>query len=110
MCRQTCRVHAMTWPRGRSAVSDDEMSFEEPAGPELARAALEAARGKAAGKSKRRRSVLSTNPHSRRSGYTGAGPDARDPQPFGRLLRRLVSERGWEKPAAEAQVIGNWEK
>jgi predicted nucleic acid-binding Zn ribbon protein len=53
---------------------------------------------------------LSTNPQFRRSGYTGAGPDPRDPQPFGGLLRRLVAERGWEKPAAEAQVIGNWDK
>jgi predicted nucleic acid-binding Zn ribbon protein len=61
--------------------------------------------------SKKRRSALSTNPQSsRRSGYTGSGPDARDPQPFGRLLRRLVADRGWERPAAEARVLGSWDR
>jgi predicted nucleic acid-binding Zn ribbon protein len=42
-------------------------------------------------------------------GYSGAGPDPRDPQLFGTILGRLVKTRGWQRPAAEARVFGNWE-
>lgn len=82
-------------------------------GPDLARAALDAARAGRARPISRRRSSLSTNGFSadgRKRGYTGAGPDARDPQPLGRLVRRLVRDRGWEEPAAQAQVLGCWEQ
>jgi predicted nucleic acid-binding Zn ribbon protein len=81
------------------------------AGAQLARAALDAAR--AAGR------TYTTKPGApprqagdgqsgRRRRWSGAGPDPRDPQPLGRLVRRLVSDRGWEKPAAEARVLGDW--
>ncbi len=40
---------------------------------------------------------------------TGAGPDANDPQPFGALIDRLVHDRGWERSAADAAVMGRWE-
>nr|WP_306661493.1 DciA family protein [Mangrovihabitans endophyticus] len=43
-------------------------------------------------------------------GYSGPGPDPRDPQPFGAVLERLMKARGWEKPRAEATVFGAWEK
>jgi predicted nucleic acid-binding Zn ribbon protein len=43
-------------------------------------------------------------------GYSGAGADPRDPQPFGTLVRRLVSDRGWEATAASAGVLANWDR
>jgi len=49
-------------------------------------------------------------PATRRRGYSGAGPDPRDPQPFGAILERLVKARGWGRPAAEATVFGAWER
>jgi len=45
---------------------------------------------------------------ARRGGYSGAGPDPRDPQPFGALVRRLIADRGWEATAASASVLANW--
>jgi predicted nucleic acid-binding Zn ribbon protein len=46
----------------------------------------------------------------RATGYSGAGPDSRDPQAFGAILARLVKARGWQRPAAEATVFGAWER
>jgi predicted nucleic acid-binding Zn ribbon protein len=43
-------------------------------------------------------------------GYSGPGPDPRDPQPFGAVLARLIQARGWQRPAAEALVFGAWPK
>ncbi|HET8659876.1 MAG TPA: DciA family protein [Micromonosporaceae bacterium] len=62
------------------------------------------AAGKAAGRGRTGR------PAARRRGYSGAGPDPRDPQPFGAILERLVKARGWGRPAAEATVFGAWER
>src|ERR1700750_1702910 len=38
----------------------------------------------------------------RSGGYSGSGPDPRDPQPFGALVKRLMADRGWETTAASA--------
>jgi predicted nucleic acid-binding Zn ribbon protein len=46
----------------------------------------------------------------RRRGWSGPGPDPRDPQLFGAVLNRLVKDRGWEGPAAEATLFGQWER
>ncbi len=80
------------------------------AGPELARAVLDAARV--------RRSTRPGAPGGtgdggrawRPRGYSGPGPDPRDPQPFGALLAKMVKSRGWTAPAAEATVFGDWAK
>jgi predicted nucleic acid-binding Zn ribbon protein len=92
----------------------------ELSGPELARAALEAARARAAGRPGRRRGPAGSGsagrdgdagPAGRRQrGYSGPGPDPRDPQPFGSILAKLVKTRGWQRPTAEATVFGAWEK
>ena len=81
-----------------------------PAGPELARAVLDAAlaKRKAAAPRPRRRSGGDSG--ARLRGYSGPGPDPRDPQLFGDVLARLVKARGWERPKAEATVFGAWEK
>jgi predicted nucleic acid-binding Zn ribbon protein len=82
---------------------------ESPAGPELARAVLDAA--KARRPAPRRRSAVGEGPGSGRRlrGYSGPGPDPRDPQPIGAVLARLVQVRGWQRPAAEARIFGMWE-
>ena len=49
-------------------------------------------------------------PEVRRGGYSGAGPDPRDPQPFGALVRRLMADRGWEATAASASVLAGWDR
>jgi predicted nucleic acid-binding Zn ribbon protein len=91
---------------------------EPPPGPELARAVLDAAKrrtrrparnsdgdgggvaagtaGKAGARTRRPR------------GYSGPGPDSRDPQPLGAILDRLMQVRGWQRPAAEARIFASW--
>ena len=84
---------------------------EGVAGPELARAVLDAALAKrrSAARTPRRRTEQDAGGRRLR-GYSGPGPDPRDPQLFGAVLERLMKARGWEKPKAEATVFGAWEK
>jgi predicted nucleic acid-binding Zn ribbon protein len=85
---------------------------EAAAGPELARAVLDAALAKrrAAQRAPRRHTDDGQGGGKRLRGYSGPGPDPRDPQLFGAVLERLMKQRGWQKPAAEATVFGAWEK
>ncbi|MGI5212592.1 DUF721 domain-containing protein [Plantactinospora sp. CA-290183] len=99
----------------------------ELTGPELARAVVDAAlaRRRAGGPARRNRTggdldAAATGgepgagrpgqPRRRLRGYSGPGPDPRDPQLFGAVLARLVKSRGWQQPAAEATVFGAWER
>lgn len=80
-------------------------------GPELARAVLDAAKARRQAAPPRRRATSGGDPQTRRArGYSGPGPDPRDPQPFGDVLAKLVQARGWQRPAAEATVFGAWER
>ena len=81
-------------------------------GPELARAVLDAAlaRRRATQQAPRRRTGSDEGTGRRLRGYSGPGPDPRDPQLFGVMLERIMKQRGWQKPAAEAKVFGAWEK
>ena len=83
-----------------------------PAGPELARAVLDAALAKrrAGARPARGRSGGGDGDGKRLRGYSGPGPDPRDPQLFGAVLQRLMKARGWERPKAEATVFGAWER
>ncbi len=58
----------------------------------------------------RRRPGSGEGSGKRLRGYSGPGPDPRDPQLFGDMLQRLMRARGWERPKAEATVFGAWEK
>lgn len=81
-------------------------SGRDLSGPELARAVLDAAKVK-------RESVpwMRRKPREKRlRGYSGPGPDPRDPALFGDVLARLVKARGWQQPAAEGAVFGAWER
>jgi predicted nucleic acid-binding Zn ribbon protein len=95
-------------PPGGAAGGDSDA---EKRGPELARATVEAALAKRRAQP-RRKAVIdpATGEPRRRRGYTGPGPDPRDPQPFGTLLERMMKARGWQKPKAEATVFGEWER
>nr|WP_233604227.1 DciA family protein [Micromonospora sp. HM5-17] len=101
-------------------------------GPALARAVLDAALARRRANAPRRRTpggveprdpaagaggataadrdTASGAPRRRLRGYSGPGPDPRDPQLFGTVLARLVKARGWQQQAAEATVFGAWER
>jgi predicted nucleic acid-binding Zn ribbon protein len=83
----------------------------EKAGPELARAVLDAAKARRQAAPRRRTPREETAASGRRArGYSGPGPDPRDPQAFGAVLAKLVKARGWQRPAAEAMVFGAWDR
>ncbi|MEU5963666.1 DciA family protein [Micromonospora parva] len=95
-----------------------ESAGGEPAtaasGPELARAVLDAALSRRQAAARVRRAPgggdAAGGSGRRLRGYSGPGPDPRDPQPLGAVLNRLVKARGWQQPAAEATVFGAWER
>ncbi len=101
-----------TDPAPAVAGTGEVLGAAVPAGPDLARSALGAARAAAR--------VRRTKPTARAAkfgkgqgrpsrGLTGSGPDPGDPQPFGALIERLVHDRGWERSAADAAVMGRWD-
>lgn len=99
--------------------SDDRPDAErsQPAseltGIDLVRRTLEEARaaaraqGKNAGRGLAVPSVSRRGAGRRRS-WSGPGPDARDPQPLGRVARELAKTRGWSAHVAEGTVLGQW--
>lgn len=88
---------------------------QDSGGPQLARAVLDAALARRAQRPAQRRPGAvggagggGKATGKRPRGYSGPGPDPRDPQPLGAVLARLMKVRGWQKPAAEARVFGSW--
>ncbi|OJZ64776.1 hypothetical protein BRW65_28810 [Mycobacterium paraffinicum] len=82
-------------------------------GIDLVRRTLEEARAAARAQGKDAGRGRATPPPSRRVAgqrrrWSGPGPDARDPQPLGRLARDLAKKRGWSAQVAEGTVLGNW--
>ncbi len=99
----------------RLAEPTNAAQSDQDPGPQLARAVLDAALARRAKRpAERRPSAVGGaggggNAAGRRPrGYSGPGPDSRDPQPLGAVLARLMKVRGWQKPAAEARVFGSW--
>ncbi|MFF7970516.1 DciA family protein [Streptomyces sp. NPDC007905] len=78
----------------------------EPSGVDLARVALRAAKEQA----RARGDAARQKKQARRGGglRSGAGADGRDPLALGAAINRLISERGWEAPAAVGGVMGRW--
>ncbi|MFI7304253.1 DUF721 domain-containing protein [Micromonospora aurantiaca] len=103
---------------GRDARTPGKPADGEPAanlpegstGPELARAVLDAAKARRQAAAPKRRGAVRGDGEKRLRGYSGPGPDPRDPQPLGAVLDKLMKARGWQQPAAEATVFGAWEK
>lgn len=96
---------------------DDGSRPTEPSnalsGIDLVRRTLEEARAaaRAQGKDAGRGRAAAPAPRrvaGQRRSWSGPGPDARDPQPLGRLTRDLAKKRGWSAQVAEGTVLGNW--
>jgi len=79
-----------------------------PAAEDPVRAALAAARGMARGGKPARRRRRSGDDAPARGGYSGARPDATDPQPIGAVLGEYVTDRGWQRPLDEARLFADW--
>ncbi len=81
-------------------------------GIDLARRALEEARAaaKASGKAvgQGRSSPKTRSRGGGRRGWSGARPDARDPQPFGQVAAAVAKGRGWAPRVSEGTVFGRW--
>jgi predicted nucleic acid-binding Zn ribbon protein len=77
----------------------------ELSGVDLARVALRAAKEQA----RARGAAAQQKKQARRGGLrSGARADGRDPLPLGAAINRLITERGWEAPAAVGGVMGRW--
>ena len=77
----------------------------EPSGVDLARVALRAAKEQA----RARGDAARQKKQARRGGLrSGAHADGRDPMALGSAINRLITERGWETPAAVGGVMGRW--
>ncbi|MGW6720563.1 DUF721 domain-containing protein [Streptomyces sp. NPDC054995] len=78
----------------------------EASGVDLARVALRAAKEQA----RARGAAAQQRKQARRGGglRSGARSDGRDPQALGSAISRLITERGWETPAAVGGVMGRW--
>ncbi|WP_410819629.1 DUF721 domain-containing protein [Micromonospora sp. 050-3] len=115
----TKRPAAGDGPAARTPKAAEGSAGGEPAaaasGPELARAVLDAALSRRQAAARARRTPggggdAAGGSGRRLRGYSGPGPDPRDPQPLSAVLNRLVKARGWQQPAAEATVFGAWER
>ncbi|MFD7120025.1 DciA family protein [Streptomyces sp. NPDC056730] len=78
----------------------------ESSGVDLARVALRAAKEQA----RARGAAVQQKRQAGRGGglRSGARADGRDPLPLGAAINRLITERGWETPAAVGGVMGRW--
>jgi predicted nucleic acid-binding Zn ribbon protein len=94
-------------PAGSSAAS-------APSGSDIARRALEEARaqaranGKAVGRGKASPLRPRSTPVRRSRGWSGPGPDGRDPQLLGGLASAIARSSGWSEKFAEGTVFGRW--
>lgn len=104
----------MTEQPGQSTNSPPSTGEPELRGIDLARRALEEARAaaRAAGKSVGQgRSSPRRGARSgarRRTGWSGARPDDRDPQLLSTLATSIARSRGWSAKVAEGTVFGRW--
>jgi predicted nucleic acid-binding Zn ribbon protein len=103
--RRTARA-----PRRRAAATEEEVDLLENAGVDDGAPAVGGQGGVGQGGVGQGGPRRGGGPRRRRTGYSGAGPDPRDPQPFGAILAKLVKARGWQRPAAEATVFGDWKR
>ncbi|WP_405778834.1 DUF721 domain-containing protein [Streptomyces sp. NBC_00859] len=87
-------------PQGPEAAKIPESS-----GIDLARVALRAAKEQA----RARGAAAQQKKQAKRGGLrSGARADGRDPLTLGAAINRLITERGWETPAAVGGVMGRW--
>ncbi|MFF5985860.1 DciA family protein [Prauserella flavalba] len=101
--------------RNSAAGPNETGSADSPQGRDLAHAALQAARERAAARGHepgvRRpgaKPALGRAQNPRRRRWSGPGVDERDPQPLGRLASRMATQLGWSDRLANGQVFGQW--
>ncbi len=89
-----------------SGASSGASKPPEVTGVDLARVALRAAKEQA----RARGAAAQQKKQARRGGglRSGARSDGRDPLALGSAINRLITERGWETPAAVGGVMGRW--
>jgi len=88
-----------------------ESDYPQLRGPDLARAALQAAKEASGGPSATRNKQVRrtfTGGSRRRRRWSGPSSDDRDPQPLGRLASRLASERGWTERLTTGRLFARW--
>jgi predicted nucleic acid-binding Zn ribbon protein len=68
---------------------------------------LEDARRQARSQRKREQN-RAANLRAGQAGYTGPGPDPRDPQPAGAVLAGMLGDMGWQRPLTEARLFTDW--
>ncbi|CAM5331584.1 DciA family protein [Streptomyces hirsutus] len=90
--------------RPDKAPDDARKATPEPSGVDLARVALRAAKEAA----RARGDVAQQEAGAARWPALGARGDRRDPMALGAAINRLLTERGWEAPAAVGGVMGRW--
>ncbi|MBC2865900.1 DUF721 domain-containing protein [Streptomyces mexicanus] len=76
-----------------------------PSGVDLARVALRAAKEAARARGE---ATQSQRQARRRGARSGVRADGREPMALGAAINRLITERGWETPAAVGGVMGRW--
>ncbi|WP_328466631.1 DUF721 domain-containing protein [Streptomyces sp. NBC_00448] len=90
---------------GAASGGPDPSAAAGTSGVDLARVALRAAKEQA----RARGAAAVQKKQARRGGLrSGARADGRDPLPLGAAINRLITERGWEAPAAVGGVMGRW--
>lgn len=79
-------------------------------GADLAREALEQARARTAARraAEGRSPVVGRRAGTSRRRWSGPGPDARDPKPFGALAKQWVQRSGSADDLAKATVLARW--
>lgn len=83
---------------------------DSPTGaPDMVERLLEEAKGTATARGHERRRLPAARRSRRRTGWSGAGPDDRDPQPLGSTTTSWVASAGMEQGFREARVVGHWE-
>lgn len=81
---------------------DPRIAGHDPAGLDLAARIARTARG---------RTYRASSPRQRPQPtptFSGAHPDARDPQPLGRVLDNLIAQQGWSTEVNVYVVLGRW--
>jgi predicted nucleic acid-binding Zn ribbon protein len=92
-------------PESGAPQGPEAAKIPESSGIDLARVALRAAKEQA----KARGAAAQQKKQAKRGGLrSGARADGRDPLPLGAAINRLITERGWETPAAVGGVMGRW--
>lgn len=97
-------------PAELSTTDEPTVGQRSTAGSNLASEALASARSitaaggrRTSGRFRRRRGSSDGA-----GGYSGAGPDGRDPMPLGKLVDESITALGWVGPLAEARLLGHW--